>query len=696
MKTIFIQRAKILITRKIFFALGLFFLTVFAYLPVRNHSFINFDDGVYVTENQKINTGFSIDSVLWAFNPKQQDIKSTYWHPLTWISHMLDCQLFGIRSYWHHLSNLFYHTLNVLLLFYVFTLMTGETWKSAFVAALFALHPINVDSVAWIAERKNLLSTLFWLLTMLAYLYYTRKQSILRYLFIFFPFALGLLAKPMLVTLPCAMMLLDFWPLYRINLGQNKKKTNNRKLLKANDLSQIKITKLILEKLPLLIFSGIIIKISIISQHARGQAFGGVSNTMWLRIQNAIVSYVDYILKVIWPNKFAVFYPFPELIPIVKTLSAVIFLAFFSVLILLKSRKYPYLLTGWLWYLGTLAPVIGIIQGGLWPAMADRWAYIPLVGIFTIIAWGIPELFNRWKYRKLILAISATILGSVMIFMTRTQLSYWKTDYTLFNHTAKVTENNYIANTFLGIFLIQEGKTDEAISFLTTALKIQPANRKAIINLADLFYNKGDYQKALYYYFKGLWLSPDDGNMLFQIGNIFVLTKKPAKAIDFYKQAIQINPSDASYYNNLGRAFFELGDVDKAIEQYKKALIKLPCNVDAYLNIGQAMEVLGQTDEALTNYFSALKCNPGNATAQKKIGDVMFVKGDLDLAYNHYSMALKKNPDDAHVHYNLGIICFQTNQKEKAINHFQNALRIYPGYVKAIQALRMINDEIPD
>lgn len=329
--------------------------TVAVYWQVHGFDFVSFDDGLYVCYNQRVQKGLSAANLVWAFNPvKAHD--QTYWHPVTWLSHMLDCQLFGLNPGAHHLINLLIHVINVILLFLTFQLMTGAPWQSGFVAAVFALHPINVDSVAWISERKNLLSTTFWILTLLSYLYYVKRPTALRYLLVAMSLSLGLLSKPMLVTLPCVLLLLDFWPLGRMDLGQQ---IPDRGLPPVWNLQLAGVARLILEKIPLLALSLVTIGLSVFTLQVNRQMLDPVAAPMMLRIENAIVSYVAYLWKMLWPGRLAVFYPFPKTIPTWQPLCAGLCLIAVTVLIFTRSRKSPYLATGWLWYLGTLLPVVG-------------------------------------------------------------------------------------------------------------------------------------------------------------------------------------------------------------------------------------------------------------------------------------------------------------------------------------------------
>jgi hypothetical protein len=398
--------------RELLISLLLICITLALYGQVLNHQFVYFDDTLYVTENRHIQEGLTLESVIWALTAT--DI--SYWQPMTLFSLVLDYEIFGLNPRGFHLTNLLLHTLNALFLFLVLRRMTGSLWQSAFVATLFAIHPLNVESVAWVVERKNVLSTFFWMLTMLSYVYYSERPSLSRYLLTLLLFALGLMAKPMLVTLPFVLLLLDYWPLGRLQLGDLGKNLEPQSHRETQSGSQGSLVfRLVLEKVPFFVFSMGSIYMSLWSVQSPGSvATNTVMMSMSLRFTNALVSYVSYIGKMIWPRNLAVFYPPPEILPWWQAVAAAFFLILVSVLVLRQLRRRPYLLMGWLWYLGTLIPVIGLVQVGLWPALADRFVYVPLVGLFIIAAWGVPDLLGKWRHRKLIITVTAGVKCSYL------------------------------------------------------------------------------------------------------------------------------------------------------------------------------------------------------------------------------------------------------------------------------------------
>ena len=412
------------------------------YWNVGKFEFINFDDNLYVWDNPFVQKGFTIEGLKWAFSISKTTETWSYWHPLATISHMLDCQLFGLDAGKHHFINLFIHLINAILLYLVFYRMTGAFWRSVFVAILFAVHPLNVDSVAWIAERKNLLSTTFWMFTMLAYVYYSRRPSAARYFLVFTALSAGLMAKPMLVTLPFALLLMDFWPLRRLNLP-----------FPSNDLKEIQSTfqstslvRLTFEKLPLLIISLISIMVSMGSLATQNAIIPHDAAPLTLRLQNALVSYVKYIGKILWPRDMAIYYPFPEAIPAWQMISAFILILTLTMVIFLLIKNAPYLAMGWFWFLGTLVPVIGIIQGGLWPEMADRWTYVPAIGIFIMMSWGGVAIIRRFRVPSAIGMIPAVLVLAFLMFIARGQAAVWQNSITLFSHALTAARENELAH----------------------------------------------------------------------------------------------------------------------------------------------------------------------------------------------------------------------------------------------------------
>ena len=443
---------------------------VAAFWRVRANDFV-YDDYQYILANEHVHNGLNAGDISWAFRAFFQ----ANWHPLTWISHMLDNQLFDLSSKGPHLVNLLFHIANTLLLFYILKRMTRTLWQSAFVAALFGIHPLHVESVAWISERKDVLSTFFWMLTLLAYVHYVEKPTIKRYVLILSAFALGLLAKPMLVTLPFALLLLDYWPLKRFNLGW----------------------RLIWEKIPLMAMAAISSVITYIAQHS-GEAVTTFDRLHFgIRAANAVVSYVSYLWKMIWPRGLSIIYPHPiETLPTWEVAASGLVLACISALAIRSARRLPYFAIGWFWYLGTLVPVIGLVQVGA-QAMADRYTYVPLIGIFIVIAWGVPDLLARRKPRGKLLAIPAIGVILALMICTWIQVSYWRNNLTLFEHDLAYNRPTKDSLNNLAAAYKEQGMYDRAIALFKARLRQEPGDPQAIYNLAGTYVEAGRTEDAI-------------------------------------------------------------------------------------------------------------------------------------------------------------------------------------------------------
>ena len=542
-------------------------VVLIAYGTVWHFDFVNIDDDFYVTENAQIQQGLSLDSVLWAMTT----IEEANWHPLTWLSHMMDVQLFGLNPGGHHLTNLLLHIANVLLLFGVLQQMTGAVWLSALVAALFALHPLNVESVAWVAQRKTVLSTMFWLLTVLAYVRYVKKPNWGRYLGMMGIFVLGLMAKPMLVTLPCVLLLLDYWPLKR--LGKDSKEFWER------------LPRLAAEKLPLLIP---VAAISVVTIEAQSQA-GAISTWEWLplgtRVANAVAAYGLYLKKMLWPMDLAVFYPHPgnslEVWPVAL---AALLLVILSLGVWWQGRRSRYLVVGWFWYLGTLLPVSGLIQVG-GQAMADRYAYVPLMGLFIILVWGTVELAQTLHLSRKWLMGASLCLLIVMMGLVRLQLNHWRNSFTLFQHALESTQDNPMAHSNLGIAFLDKNDLDEAIGHFYKALEIQPTHAGVHTNLSIALRRKGMLDQAL----------------------------------EHSIRSVQINPDIAEAHNNLGISLFQKRSVEEALQEFRKALELKPDYTACYYNLGVVLEDQNRTEEAAESFRQVLRLDPEHSQANQRL-----------------------------------------------------------------------------
>ncbi|MGD0784402.1 MAG: tetratricopeptide repeat protein [Sedimentisphaerales bacterium] len=509
-------------TRIILICLVLTSMVLAVFAQVRSHEFINYDDPAYVTGNNAVLNGLSADSILWAFTTGCFG----NWNPLTWISYMLDRQFFGSGPAGFHLTNLILHIANALILFIVLKQMTNAVWQSAFVAALFAIHPLHVESVAWISGRKDVLSTFFALLTMAAYLRYVKKPGIARYLPALLLFALGLMAKPMIVTLPFAFLLLDYWPLNRIRnfSGQN-------------------IYRLILEKVPFLVLSVAAGVVTYYTQKNIGALPSFAGMPLKYRILNALISYAKYIGKMFIPTGLAPFYPHPrEDVSILYALISAIILLAITIVVLYFVKNRRYLLTGWFWYLGTLIPVLGIIQIGS-HAMADRYTYVPLIGLFIMVSFGGAELFGKLRYGIRISAVSAAVIIFALMICTYRQVGFWRNSITLFEHTAQVTQNNYLAYSNLSNALGQKGDYDAAIKNGLESLRIRPNYDTPCYNLGMAYYSKGDTEKAIYYWTEALKINPKFPEANYALATALLNKNEVAQAIKYLQEELKINPN---------------------------------------------------------------------------------------------------------------------------------------------------------
>jgi tetratricopeptide (TPR) repeat protein len=608
--------------------------TLPVYWQVNNHAFINYDDDKYVTENSHVQRGLGADSIAWAFTSGH----AQNWHPLTWLSHMLDCQLFGLNPGPHHLASVFFHIVNAVLLFFVLKRATSALWPSAAVAALFALHPLHVESVAWVSERKDVLSTFFWILTMWAYIKYAEYANIGRYLLVVILFALGLMAKPMLVTLPIVLLALDYWPLRRMQAGDG---VDSRRCRMAQ--------RLLAEKIPLFVLAAMSCVVTFLVQQSGGAVASLVHYPFGGRIANALVVYIAYLWKMVWPVHLAVFYPYPGSIPWGKTAAACVALVLISAFAIKNARRRPYLIIGWLWYVVTLVPVIGIVQVG-GQAMADRYTYVPLIGIFIIICFGVPDVASRWRSSRPALGAVTIAVLAVLTVMSWFQVRRWKDSVTLFRHALEVTTDNYMAHTNLGAALKDQGKSDEALNHYVKAVSIAPDFAEARFNLGNAMSEQGRFDEA----------------------------------IGHYAEALKSSPDWARLHNNLGIALAERGRLDDAIEHYSRAITLEPDYAEARHNLGLVLKAQGRFEEALGQYLEGLRITPDSAQLHNDLAIALAQQGRFDEAITHYKDVLRIEPDSARVHNNLGVALAALGRLDEAIAHYQKALSIQPRYAQAL------------
>jgi Flp pilus assembly protein TadD len=648
--------------------LTLTLVTLAVYYQVHSFKFIIMDDSVYVCKNPNIQAGITFKAVKWAFTTNYAE----FWHPLTWLSLMLDWQLFGSSSAGFHLTNLIIHIANTLLLFLVLKRMTNALWQSAFVAALFALHPLHIEAVAWVAERKEVLSAFFWILTMWAYLRYVKQSNIFRYFLTMLIFALGLMAKPMLVTLPFVFLLLDYWPLDRM-------KRFDWKI----------IYRLVWEKFPFFILSAIGCAVAFFAEKHGGMVASFVTLSLKYRIYNAFISYIEYIKKMIWPVKLAIIYPHPGLsVSVLYAVISAILLLVVTIFILGFAGKRKYLVTGWFWYLGTLLPVIGLIQVGT-HAMADRYSYITLTGLFIIIAWGLPELIVKWSHRKFILWNSSLIVLSALAVCTYLQAQYWKDTITVFQHALAVTNYNYNAHFLMTKELLEQGRIDEAIWHNAQALQIKPDYIDALNGMGVALHEAGRVDEAVVYYKKAIEIDPHTYEANANLGFVLASKGKFAEAARHYEIAMETMDTP-SVHRNYAQALFNLGRFQESVAQYHKVLLTMPGDPNVINELGYVLAHSGKFDEAITRYNEALRISPDSIDIHLNLGTALTSSGKFEEAKKEYEKILFLQPQNAVAHNDFGVVLYRLGKLDDAISHFQQAVQINPQYTDAKNNLKAV------
>ena len=569
-------------------ALLLALATVLVFARVGGHEFLSYDDDLYITENRMVQQGLSWSGLMWAFTT----MYASNWHPLTWLSHMLDVHLFGFRPVGHHLVSVLFHATNTVLLFLVLLKMTGAQWRSAFVAALFALHPLHVESVAWVAERKDVLSGFFGLLTIWAYVRYVERPGVLRYMFVAAVLALGLLSKPMLVTMPFLLLLLDYWPLGRMSGRFHIIPESGPAGL------PVPLLRLLAEKIPLFALCAASGVVTVVAQK-RGEAMADLSLGLGLRLANATVGYLRYIGKILWPGALSVFYPHPGAgIPVWQAVGSFFVLALLTTFVLLRVRQSPWLAVGWFWFIGSLVPVIGLVQVGA-QSIADRYTYIPLVGIFVMVAWGGQELLNRWRVPPPALRALSVLVIAVLAGLTWRQLGFWKTHETIFRHSLSVTTDNCVAHSSLAYYLNHKGDSNEAFFHLQEALRLCPKDDMAWYNLGVWQRQRGNLPDAVSALREVLRLKPGYTKAWTNLGAVYLALGSIPEAADALIEAARLAPDDATVWFNLGVVHAKAGQFDEAVEAFRKAVLIMPDHAASWYRMGIAYLALGRQREAL-------------------------------------------------------------------------------------------------
>ena len=597
--------------------LGLAVVTFGIYAQVIGHRFITFDDPTYIYENPMVNRGVTLEGLTWAFTTFHQ----ANWHPLTWIAHMIDSELFGMFAGGHLLVNAVIHTANTLLLFWFLLRTTHARWSSALVAALFALHPLHVESVAWASERKDMLSTFFGLLCLIAYTRYAEAPSIRRYAWTAIMLTLGLLAKPMLVTWPFVMLLLDYWPLRRVRgsemlvgaidpdrpggsgeppLPQNLWRRGGWSLLRG----------LIVEKIPLLVLVAVSAVITFLAQSHLGAVRTFTEFPVTLRLSNALVSYAKYLLLAFWPNDLSVYYPYTGTdIPAWQIIGAALLLIAITAFCLSQRKPRAYLIVGWLWFLGTLVPVIGLVQVGA-QTMADRYFYIPSIGLFISIVFGLADIAERRHVAPWLSAAVANVVLLVLAVLTKAQIHLWTDSFTLFNHALAVTPPNYTIETCLGFAFGKSHRYDDATAHFQKALKIRPDFYDALFNMGVNRFYQGRLPEAVEYYQAAIHSQPGAPQAHMQLALALWKQNRSEAACDEMRRASQLAPKDASIRSDLGLALARSGRIPEAIDQLHEALRLNPQSAEAHNDLGLALLASGQTRESIPEFEAALRLKP--------------------------------------------------------------------------------------
>jgi tetratricopeptide (TPR) repeat protein len=651
--------------QKVLISVLLVAATVAIYGQVIGFRFVNLDDHPYVLDNPDVLQGLTLKGVLWAFTTFHAD----FWHPLTWLSHMLDVELYGRWAGGHHLTSLLLHLANTVILFLALSAMTGANGRSAAVAALFALHPLHVESAAWVAERKDVLSTFFFMLTVLAYVKYCRTGRWFHYGIVVLFFVLGLMAKPMLVTVPVVLMLLDYWPLRRFNLQDLRSPRNLLPLLE--------------EKVPFLMIGSLFGIVAIVAQIHGGVAmpFSG-GYPMWIRIMNGMVSYGAYLVLTVWPTGLVPFYQHAgEGVSLWQAGISFIAIAAAAAFACLRARKYPYLIVGLAWYLITLLPVIGILQVG-WHAMADRYTYIPLIGIFIAAAWGVNDLAEGKPWGKAALAVTTGAVVGALMILSWVQVGHWKDSVRLFEYVVKASPGNALAHNNLGSAYQDEQRMQDAIAQYHEAIRIKPFFLKAYVNLALAMDREGRPDIAIAFFQHIIMNWPQFGAGHAMLADILKKQDKPSEAITRYLESLQIEEFPEVHVR-LGHLLANDGKTEEAAFHFYRALEMNPALVDARVNLGILLVKKGMIEEARKEYLTALRVAPNLTEAHFSLGNLYLREGKLEEAHRHLSAAVQADPGHAGARTNLGVTLGRQGKIKDAAEQLEKAVELNPGSVEA-------------
>ena len=607
-----------------------------------HQQFVNFDDGTYVYRNSQVTRGISVEAIKWAFTHPV----AANWHPLTILSHMLDCQWFGVAPAGHHFTNVALHSIAALLLFFAFLQMTEKLWRSAFIAAVFAIHPLHVESVAWISERKDVLSAVFFMLTLITYVHYARRRSIGRYLAVSICLALGLMAKPMLVTLPFVLLLLDYWPLGRWRGAGSKEQGAKRQgqsgkekttLISTSHLSAVASAKeeplntstsLVLEKIPLFLLSAAVGAAAIVTQSRSINLIQHIS--LGSRIGNAFLSLMTYVGQTIWPQNLAVFYPYPENISGWKVVAAIAGGAALTAGALMVRRRKPYLLVGWLWFAGMLIPVIGIVQVGI-QAHADRYSYLPQIGLCLMVAWTVADLSQSWRYQRIAVDACSVVAIVALAWAARTQTSYWFDSESLWKHALVATTDNETARQHLSDAYLEKGRIEDAIEQARAAVQLSPESADAHGVLGAALARSSQSDEAITQLQTALRLNPRLAQAHFNLGNVFLQRGDMTQAVSNYESELELYPKSAEAHNNLGNALLRAGRIDQAQDHFRIALSLNPRYPEAHNNMAIVLSQTGGLRDAINEWNTTLRIDSNNLEAQCNLAWVLATSSDASV-----------------------------------------------------------------
>ena len=648
-------------------------VTVAVYWQVGDHTFIRYDDGDYVYENSHVNRGLTWKNVEWAFTA----FHSANWHPVTWLSHMADVSLFGMDAGKHHLTGLAFHVLNTLLLLGVLYDMTRRLWPSVLVAGLFAFHPMHVESVAWVAERKDVLSTFFCLAAIWAYVLFVRNPGWMRYAGAIVLYGLGLMAKPMLVTLPLMLALIDYWPLERFRIERQGWRLR---------LSGSALRRIVIEKVPFVLMAA---GSCIVTLKAQRQAIHSLDViSLPMRLANAATSYGWYLWKMAWPTRLSVLYPYPAEAQYGLAAAVAAGLLAGTFVVLRLGLRYRYLPTGWLWYLVTMLPVIGLVQVGD-QAHADRYTYIPSIGVFIIVAWGgaeIVRLHPRWRWAA---AVTSLIVLTASCVLTWRQAGYWKIDVTLFGRSLAVVRDNYILRTNYGVALAEQGDLDAAMRELEAAVRMEPDSSRTLDSLGTVMANKGKPEDALQWHLRAIEADPESATAKYNAGVTLIKLGKAGKALPYLRHASELKPHWPEPYMHLGIALARTGDDEEAIAKLQKSIELKPELRKAHVELAEAYVRQGRWDRAIEQYRASLELN-SDYDCLNNLGSALVQAGQPQEAEVYYRRAIAAKPDAASAYCNLAVVLARQGRTSEAVEYLIEAVKAEPNNTQAQKYLDML------